>query len=139
MWPKTVHWEKLRFGVEIEFVDYDEVLNTVELCLRFVAAVGEARTLPSDPRSFALALGAPVVGYPAALVPPKWFQERMWLEDSLIPALSQLAVKLVPNGEIHHILPVSDGFLVAIEDADGQLFQYVVQPPVSDWKLARQI
>lgn len=139
MWPKTVHWEKLRFGVEIEFVDYDEVLNTVELCLRFVAAVGEARMLPSDPRSLALALGAPVVGYPAVLVPPKWFQERMWLEDSLIPALSQLAFKLVPNGEIHHILPVPDGFLVAIEDTEGQLFKYVVQPPTSDWKLVRQI
>jgi len=129
--------------VEIRYangtLDYDEVLNTVELCLRFVAAVGEARMLPSDPRSLALALGAPVVGYPAVLVPPKWFQERMWLEDSLIPALSQLAFKLVPNGEIHHILPVPDGFLVAIEDTEGQLFKYVVQPPTSDWKLVRQI
>ena len=68
------------FGtVEIRYpngsLEYSEVMNTVELCLRFVAAVGAGRlrksvggegraAAPADATALAAALGAPVDGYP---------------------------------------------------------------------------
>jgi len=129
--------------VEIRYangtVDYEEIVRTIELCLRFVAAIGAGRLLPTDPAAMAQALGVSASGYPAQHPPPRWFQERLWLEESLIPAVSRMAAELVPDGEIHHILPVADGILVAIE-VDEKLFKYVLQPPpFVDWKLVRQV
>lgn len=129
--------------VEIRYpngsVNYDEILHTIELCLRFVAAIGAGRKLSTDPRSLALELEAPVHGYPAAISTPQWHQERTWLEESMIPILSPLASDLVPNGQIHHVLPVPDGMLVAIEDSEGKLFNYVLQPPAVGWTVVRQM
>lgn len=129
--------------VEIRYangsLDYDEVIRTIELYLRFVAAVGAGRSLSCDPRSMAIELGAPVRGYPASLPIPRWYQERIWLENALVPAVAPLAAQLVQGGEIHHVQPVSDGILVAIEDQEEKLFTYVFQPSASDWKLVRQI
>jgi len=128
--------------VEIRYangsVDYIEILHTIELCLRFVAAIGTGRKHSTDPRSLALELAAPIDGYPAAIPAPQWYQERSWLEESLIPILSPLAANLVPNGEIHHILPIQDGYLVAIESSDG-LFKYVVQPPTEGWTVTQHV
>ncbi|UVI28895.1 amidoligase family protein [Paenibacillus spongiae] len=120
-------------------LDDDEVINTVELYLRFVAAVGANRNLSSDPLGLAKDLGAPVKGYPVPTPIPRWFQERIWLEEAIIPAFAPLAAELVQGGEIHHVLPVSEGILIAVEDPDGKLFKYVFQPPAADWKLVRQI
>ena len=130
--------------VEIRYangsLDYKEILNTIELCLRFVAAVGEGRTLAAeDPLYFASELGAPTQGYPPPVQTPRWFQERMWLEQSLIPALSRMAAELVQDGEIHHILPVPEGILLAIENRCGKLRKYVVQPPAANWTIIREV
>ncbi|MBP1994891.1 amidoligase family protein [Paenibacillus eucommiae] len=129
--------------VEIRYangsLNYDQVLNTIELCLRFVAAVGEDRKLSSDPQEMAIELGAPHEGYPVSVPIPQWFRERTWLEEALIPVITPLAAELVENGEIHHLLPVPDGILVAIEKSDGTLSQYVLQPPSTGWQLVRQL
>jgi hypothetical protein len=131
------------FGtVEIRYangtLNYDELLNTIELCLRFVAAIGANRKLSCNPQSMAIELDAPVKGYPLPIPTPRWYQERMWLEETLIPVVAPLASELVQDGEIHHIIPVPDGILIAIENPDGKLFKYVVEPPSSGWKLVRQ-
>lgn len=129
--------------VEIRYangsLNYDEVIRTAEFCLRFVAAVGEGRTLSSDPRQMAAQLGVPVSGYPKPIPAPRWYRERMWLEDALIPVLGPLAGRLVPNGEIHHILPHPEGLLVAIEDVDGKVSKHLVHPPAAGWEAARPI
>lgn len=128
--------------VEIRYangsLDYEEIVNTVELCLRFVAAIGEGRHLPNDPERLALELGAPVQGYPPSATPPQWFKERMWLEEQLLPLVAPVAADLVPNGEIHHIVPVENGILVAIETGEGALHKFVCRLTNTGWELLRR-
>ncbi|MDI4649677.1 amidoligase family protein [Cohnella hashimotonis] len=127
--------------VEIRYangsLDYDEVINTVEFCLRFVAAIGAGQQLPCDPRRMAIALGAPVGGYPPPIPAPQWYRERIWLENALVPILTPLARSLVQDGEILYILPRPDGILVAIEDANGDLSKHLVQLPSAGWEAVR--
>jgi hypothetical protein len=129
--------------VEIRYangsLDYLEVINTVELCLRFVAAIGAGRKLPREHRDMAIALGAPVGGYPAPIPAPRWYRERMWLEQALVPILSPMASRLVPDGEILHLLPVPDGILAAIEDESGKVSKYVFPFPSAGWEAARRL
>ncbi|WP_177182741.1 amidoligase family protein [Paenibacillus sp. OV219] len=132
--------------VEIRYangsIEYDEVLNAIELCLRFVAVVGADALLPDnggDPLELAAALGAPASGYPIPTPAPQWHVERMWLEDALIPVLEPLVQELVPGGEVHDILPVADGLKLAIEDTDGKLHKFVIEPPTTGWTVKRQL
>lgn len=129
--------------VEIRYangsLDYNEVINTAELCLRFVSAIGGGRALPSDPARMAKELGAPVSGYPRPLPAPRWYRERMWLEKALLPYLQPLASRVVKEGEVHHVLPVPEGILVSIEDTDGQQSRYLVQPPSTGWEVTRRL
>ncbi|WP_182914257.1 amidoligase family protein [Paenibacillus sp. 1011MAR3C5] len=138
----TAAWFDIQ-TVEIRYangsLNYEEILATVELCLRFVAAVGEGSTLSSDFKELAVQLSVPIAGYPPPLPPPRWFEERTWLEDSLTPVLTSMAADLVQHGEIHHILPVPEGLLLAVEDRDGHLSKFVIQPPAAEWKVVRQI
>ncbi|MBB3108908.1 hypothetical protein FHS18_000960 [Paenibacillus phyllosphaerae] len=126
--------------VEIRYANgslaYDEVIRTVELCLRFVAAVGAGagNQLPNDPLPLARRLGAPEAGYPQASEPPRWYRERMWLEDALIPVFAPMIPELVPSGEIHHILPGSEGLIVAIENPEGQLSRFTFRATAEGWE-----
>ncbi|SDX80168.1 amidoligase family protein [Paenibacillus sp. CF384] len=128
--------------VEIRYangcVQVDEVLNTIELCLRFVAAIGAGTELPLEQAQFAAALHAPADGYPPSIAVPRWYEERIWLENMLIPILEPIAQQLVPGGEIHNLQPVSDGLLVVIENPDGQPQQYVLDAPADGWQLKRK-
>ncbi|OME80640.1 hypothetical protein BK120_18305 [Paenibacillus sp. FSL A5-0031] len=117
----------------------EEILRTIELCLRFVAAIGAGRKLSTDPLKMALELEAPIDGYPSDLPPPQWYQERCWLEESLIPILTPLAAELVPGGEIHHIVPVQDGIMVVIEKSGEHLFKFVLKPAAESWTVVRQV
>lgn len=100
--------------------DYAEVRRTVELCLRFVAAVGAGRgaDLPQTGAALAAALGAPAQGYPPPRVAPLWHRERLWLEDALLPVLGPPALAAVP-GEVHHVRPSAGGLIVVVEREDG--------------------
>ncbi|MFC5652551.1 amidoligase family protein [Paenibacillus solisilvae] len=124
--------------VEIRYangsLNYDEVLRTAELCLRFVAAVGAGRQLSPDPELLAAQLGAPAGGYPFPASPPQWFKERTWLEEALFPLLAPIAASCVPNGEILHIIPTAEGLLVGIEDtSDGSMSEHKLQLPLTGW------
>ncbi|WP_248924320.1 amidoligase family protein [Paenibacillus hamazuiensis] len=130
--------------VEIRYangsLDYDEILNTVELYLRFIAAIGAGRTLPRLPEEMAAELDAPAGGFPKPIAPPKWFLERMWLEELLRPGFASIAADLVPDGEVHSIIPVPEGLLVSIEQTgDGTLRKFVFGPPSTGWELLREI
>ncbi|BBH24342.1 hypothetical protein Back11_56870 [Paenibacillus baekrokdamisoli] len=129
--------------VEIRYgngsLNIDEILNTIELCLRFVSAIGAGSKLADDdPHTMAVELGAPTKGYPAPISTPRWYNERTWLEEALIPVLAPFAANLVEGGEIHHILPVADGILVAIEQPGGAMCKYVFAPPSAGWELKRE-
>jgi hypothetical protein len=114
------------------------VLNTIELCLRFTAAIGAGRRLPAEAERLAHELGAPVSGYPAPVPPPQWYRERMWLEDALLPVLTPHVLRLEPDGEIPHIVPGAEGMLVAVENPDGQLTSYIFRPTAEGWELCRR-
>lgn len=116
----------------------DEIMRVVELCLRFAAAVGEGRRLPATPGELAAALGAAPDGYPPPIPVPRWYRERLWLEDALLPIVEGMIGRLLPRGELHHALPVEDGILVAIEQGGGNLCSYVLKPPADGWQIARQ-
>jgi len=126
--------------VEIRYangsLEYDEIARTVELCLRWTAAVGAARALPDDPEALARALGAPADGYPPPLEPPLWHLERMWLEDALIPVLAPLVTGRMPDGEIHTIRPEPGGrLLVEAEGGDGGIRLFRARPTARGWEL----
>ncbi|MBO7748533.1 amidoligase family protein [Paenibacillus sp. MWE-103] len=129
--------------VEIRYangsLDYGEIVRAVELCLRFVAAVGEGRALPDAPDALAEALGSPRHGYPPPAPAPRWFRERLWLEDSVAPAIGDLAERLVPGSEVLHVLPVRDGLLVGLEDPHGKLYRFVCKPPADGWQVVRAL
>lgn len=124
--------------VEIRYangsLDYGEVLNTIELCLRFVAAVGAGRQLPNDPERLAIELGAPVEGYPEPVPAPQWYKERIWLEETLRPVLEPHALRLEPEGEVLHIIPVAQGIRVAVERPDGSVTAHVFRPSAEGWE-----
>jgi hypothetical protein len=126
--------------VEIRYangsLDSAEVLNTIELCLRFVATVGAGRELTPEPNALAAELAAPPMGsYPVAAPAPRWYRERMQLEQLLIPLLAPLVEQQIAGGEILSILPSADGFLVTVEKPDGALTEFVCQPPGAGWEL----
>ncbi|MDF2938500.1 MAG: hypothetical protein K0Q90_3873 [Paenibacillaceae bacterium] len=127
--------------VEIRYangsLNYNEVINTIEFCLRFVAAIGAGDKLSSDPYKMAVGLGAPVSGYPQPKPAPQWYHERIWLENALLPILAPLASKLVQDGEILSVLSRPEGFLVAIEDTDGRSFKHLLHPPSTGWEVER--
>lgn len=120
-------------------MDYQEILRTVQLYLRFIAAVGAGHNLSGKPHELAALLGVPARGYPAPIAPPRWFRERTWLDNALIPLLAPMAGELVPGGEIHHILPYADGLSVAIEGDDGRLRRYALELPTAGWNIVRRI
>ena len=126
--------------VEIRYangsLDYDEVMNTVELALRFVAAIGEGRELPAEAQELARALGALSSGYPPPLPAPRWYRERMRLEEMLIPVLTPIVTRLIPDGEILHIFPESDALRVVVEDTkDGTPHPIWIRPTHKGWKV----
>lgn len=97
-----------------------EVLRTVELCLRWVAAVGRGTALPATAEALVAALGAPARGYPPPRPAPPWYQERIWLEEALLPALGPLALARA-SGEVLSIRPAPGGaVVVTVESPDGQ-------------------
>ena len=125
--------------VEIRYANgtlkYDEVITTVEFCLRFVAAVGARRKLSCNPKQMAKDLGVPLTGYPPPIPAPLWYRERIWLENMLVPILTPITTSIVPDSEILHILPRPDGLLVAIENTDGKLIRYLFHLSSNGWKV----
>ena len=127
--------------VEIRYangsLEYDEIVRTVELCLRWTAAVGAAKALPGEPEALACALGAPADGYPPPLDPPLWHLERMWLEDALVPVLAPLVTERMPDGEIHTIRPEPGGrLLVEAEDECGAIRRFIARTSARGWELS---
>lgn len=125
--------------VEIRYanasLDYDEVMRTVELCLRFVAAVGAGRQLPARAIELVAALGAPTHGYPPPTPAPLWHHERMWLEELFIPLLDPLVQREVPGGEILHIRPTATGFRVSVDQPDDRIVDFMCRHTGAGWEL----
>ncbi|MBO9605497.1 MAG: amidoligase family protein [Paenibacillaceae bacterium] len=127
--------------VEIRYangsLDYGEIANTVELCLRFVAAVGAGAELPADPVRLAAELGAPPGGYPPALEAPRWYRERMWLEETMLPVLTPHLECFHPGAELLHLFPVASGLLVVAERPDEGTLRLIARPTeAGGWELA---
>lgn len=130
--------------VEFRFANgslaFDEVCRTIELCLRFVTAVGTGHL--SDPptaatgAALATALGAPLDGYPPATPCPPWRWEQIHLENHLRPILAPLVVARCPQAEILSITPVAEGLQVTVELDDDSLVPMIAQPTSTGWYLS---
>lgn len=105
-----------------------EIMNTVELYLRYVAAVGANQPLPSKPKAFAMAIGTPATGYPSALPAPRWYRERIWLEQMLVPVITPLVEERFEGAEILEILPLPESLCVVIEKPDNTFLDCFFQP-----------
>jgi hypothetical protein len=108
--------------VELRFpnatLDADEACRAVELCLRWVAAVGAGRELPTAASELAATLGVPAHGYPPPHPEPVWHQREEQLTRVLLPVLQPLVEARVPGAEILVIRPVPEGFLVKTDKGD---------------------
>ncbi len=112
----------------------EEIMTTVELCLRFVAAVGAGAALPDRPAELAAALDAPSGGYPPPIEPPRWFKERIWLEEAMIPVFAPMIAMLAPKAELHHIIPVPGGLRTVVEHPGGEQRKYDWRPVSLGWE-----
>lgn len=125
--------------VEIRYANgtlaFNQVEATIELCLRFVAAIGKGAELPIDPVEFAFALGAPCEGYPPPIPVPQWYRERIWLETMLLPVFQPLVEAKFPSGEILEIIPAENGISITGEDAVGEPFSITACYTNNAWRI----
>jgi hypothetical protein len=112
-------------------LDFNAIVQTVELCLRFVAAVGRGGRLPNEPVALAAALGATTSGYPAPTPAPLWHWERIWFEQALLPVLAPQVADFMPGGEILTIRPTADGIRVTVEDQDETTIMLLYADPAA--------
>jgi hypothetical protein len=58
----------------------------------------------------------------------------MWLEETLLPVLAPQVIAFVKGGEVHHIVPVADGIMVAVEKPDGSLVRMKFRASAAGWE-----
>ena len=112
--------------VEIRYANgslrYAEVLRTVELCLRLVAAAGRgARLAAGSAQELRDLVAAPLGGYPSPQPVPAWYREHLRFEDALLPVLGPLAQAQVA-GEVLEIRSTGGAagvIVVVVETDDG--------------------
>lgn len=98
----------------------EEVCRTVELCLRWVAAVGRGESLPTDAHDLVRSLGAPASGYPPPHAEPLWHRHESLLTEVLRPVLQPLIASKVPDAQILFVRPTTEGCFMAKTDRSGQ-------------------
>jgi hypothetical protein len=125
-------------------VQFDAICRTVELYLRFVAAVGAGVCLPAEAGApagslsglaLANALGAPPSGYPAPQECPPWRWEQLHLDALLRPVLAPLVAERCPAGEILSITPTARGLQVTVELPEDQKRYLTALTVPGGWRL----
>lgn len=129
--------------VEIRFangsLEFAEICRTIELCLRFVTAVGSGELATAETATgaaLATALGAPLTGYPPATPCPPWRWEQLHLDSLLRQILQPLVATRYPQGEILSITPVATGLQVTFELEDDSTVPLIALPTPTGWRLA---
>ena len=130
------------FGtVELRFpnasLDPNEVLRTVECCLRWVAAVGAGTMLSADPITLAKTLGVPASGYPRPLPQPLWHLRAELLTEIMAPALQGLIDAVVPNTAILFVRPTAEGLFAKAEVEDRITHGFWFRPTPQGFTLVR--
>lgn len=125
--------------VEIRFpnatMDPDEACRTVELCLRWVAAVGAGRTLPSGASELAAALDVPETGYPPPHPQPLWHKREEQLTELLFPVLQPLVEAEVPGAEILFVRPTPEGLYVKTDLGDRTNHRFMFRASADGFEL----
>ena len=118
--------------VEIRFpnatLDADAAYRTVQLCLRWVAAVGAGRALPSRPMALADALGVPATGYPPPHPEPAWHRREEALNELMIPLLQPLVTTHAPDAWILLVRATPEGFVAKTDSGDRLNHRFVFAP-----------
>ena len=127
--------------VEIRFpnatLDPDPAYRTVELCLRWVAAVGADRVLPTDAAELAAALGAPDTGYPPPHPEPIWHQREELLTELLAPVLQPMISAEVPGAQILFVRPTAEGFYAKTDRGNRDNHRFWFRPHAGGFCLER--
>ena len=102
----------------------DEAIQSAQLALRWVAAVGAGRELPrmSTAAELAEALDMPVSGYPTPAPEPVWHHREELLNTLMIPVLQPLVAAELgsEDAEILFVRPTPEGFFVKT-DSGGEV------------------
>ena len=107
-------------------LDPDAIYRTIELWLRWMAAVGRGEELPGSPGELARALGAPLQGYPEPREAPDWWWRRRALDHALYPVLlphcrqwfRELYPSVQAEADVVWIDGGRKGSIVALTEAD---------------------
>lgn len=127
--------------VEIRFpnatLDPVAAYRTVALCLRWVAAVGAGRSLPSDAEGLAATLEVPRTGYPPPHPEPLWHQREELLTALLTPVLQPMISAEVPGARILFIRPTAEGFCVKTDRGNRDNHRFWFRPHAGGFALER--
>lgn len=125
--------------VEIRYpnatLDPDAAYRTVELCLRWVTAVGAGVALPSHAAGLAAALRVPATGYPPPHTEPVWHRREELLTELLFPVLQPVVEARVPGAEILLVRPTPEGFLVKTDSGNRVNHRFMFHPHVDGFTL----
>lgn len=121
------------FGtVEIRYpnatLDAEAACRTVELCLRWVAAVGAGVSLPSDAEDLAAALDMPATGYPPPHPEPVWHRREELLTELLVPLLQPMVTVRLPGAQILFVRPTAEGFMAKTDSGHRVNHRFMFRP-----------
>ena len=132
MWWGT---KTIEFRFPNATLDAAEAFRTIELCLRWVAAVGAGRELPADLPALTAALEVPVEGYPPPHPEPIWHRREELLTELLLPVLQPLVSRAVPGAEILFVRPREDGLYVKTDLGDRENHRFLFRPHQGGFEL----
>lgn len=126
-------------------LDADAIRRTVELWLRWMAAVGRGDRLPASSRELADFLGAPVRGYPKPQKAPAWWWRRRAVDLALYPVLlphcqqwfRELNPKIMEPADIVWIDGGEEGSIVALAEVGSIRTYLVFRWQEGDWRRIR--
>lgn len=130
-------YETVEFRQPNATFDVGAAYYAVELCLRWVAAVGAAADLPADPDALASALGVSHGSAPVPLPEPVWHHREELLNDLLIPVLQPMVEAEVPEARILFVRATREGILAKTDSGRRRNHRFWFHPTSGGFVLAR--
>ncbi|MEM7151780.1 MAG: amidoligase family protein [Myxococcota bacterium] len=118
-------------------LDPESALRCVELCLRWVSAVGAGVSLPSEAQALAAALDMPGTGYPPPHPQPVWHRREEQLTELMIPILQPMCMAERPGARILFVRPTPEGLYVKTDSGNEVNHRFWFRPHAAGFELLR--